>query len=166
MPFSAVPDNQFKGREEELGFLTGLSGGSGIAGNVLLTGPRGIGKTALLHQLHRDLFKDPSGPLPFYYRFQSPSLKGSTFVKDFFARFIRQTVACCRHDESLAVNLTLPLQKLLYKATDPKLAFLHEIAEDFEEQARDGDIHAVIRAALATPAAVAANNPVDRLPSG
>jgi len=156
LPFSYIPKDQFKGREEELGFLKGLPGGSGIAGNVLLTGPRGIGKTALLHQLYRDLFKDPAGPIPFYYRFQSPSLKGSTFAKDFFARFVRQTVACYRHDESLAMNLMLPLQKLLYKATDPKLAFLHELAEDFEEQAREGDIHSVIRAALATPAAAAA----------
>lgn len=155
MPFSAVPEKQFKGREEELGYLMGLSGGGGIAGNVLLTGRRGIGKTALLHQLHRDLFKDPDGPVPFYYRFQSPSLKGSTFAKDFFARLVRQTVAFHRHDGPLAANLTIPLQKLLYKATDPKLAFLHELAEDFEEQAKEGDFHSVVRAALATSVIVA-----------
>ncbi len=155
MPFSNIPKDKFRGREEELGFLKSLSGGSSIAGSILLTGQRGIGKTALLRHLHRTLFKNLEGPVPFYYRFQSPSLKGSAFAKDIFARLVRQTVACYKHDESLAANLTIPLQKIMNKATGQKLAFLHELAEDFDASAREGDFHSMINAALSAPAVVA-----------
>ena len=83
MPFNSIPEKDFLDRGSELTYLRRLpeTKSDGLAGNVLLEGARGIGKTELLKQLYRILFRE-AGVIPFYYSFRTANLKGSYFARD------------------------------------------------------------------------------------
>ena len=76
MPFSALQEKDFIGRQEELAALTKrvtLAHG-GQARSAVLSGHRGMGKTELLKQLFGRLFWRQDRVAPFYYSVNPPLL--------------------------------------------------------------------------------------------
>ena len=157
MPFKAISETDFIGRDRELARLKRLADGKeGItANNLLLEGARGIGKTELLNQLYRILFMDGKNTLPFYYSFQRATLKASSFSRDYFSRFVRQFLAFLKRDPSIAENMSIPLTKLTPMAYSLGLQWLIDLIDDFQDHAKSADPYEQILAAASAPVAAA-----------
>lgn len=125
--------------------------------SVLLIGPRGIGKSELMKQLHHRLFWKDAGVVPFYYRFRRATLKARHFSRDYFSRFIRQFIACLAKAPSITDNMSVPMQKLLPAVPHEHYSRVSELIDDFEElSGRDGFPDQVL-AAISAPLALAAS---------
>ncbi|MEJ2183798.1 MAG: ATP-binding protein [Nitrospirota bacterium] len=151
MALDAIAAKDFRDREEELARLRALASreAGAAGGNVLLAGPRGVGKSELLKQVHGALFWEDPSVIPFYYRFRRGTLKGAYFARDYFSRFLRQLLAALKRDPSLIENMGVPLTRLL--ALAPGERFPGELLEDFREQVAEGDLPGQILAALSAP---------------
>ncbi|MBI5639162.1 MAG: ATP-binding protein [Nitrospirae bacterium] len=156
MPFNSLPGKDFLNRESELACLKRLADSKrdALAGNVLLEGARGAGKTELLKQLYRNIFWD-EGTAPFYYSFKTAALKGTYFAKDYFSRFIRQYVAFLKKEPSLIDNMGIPLGRLLPVISELGLDWLIDLMEAFQEYADSGDLYGQVLAAISVPVAAA-----------
>jgi len=148
--------SEFKNREAELAFLMRLADISDdrVPPNVLLVGQRGSGKTELVRQAHRSFFWE-DGPVPFYYRFKSATLKARHFAKDYFSRFVRQFISCIAKDPSLAGTMSMPLPRLASKVPHASYECISELIEDINEQLEGDDLPDQMHAAISAPAALA-----------
>lgn len=126
----------------------------GLTGNVILDGGRGIGKTELLKQLYRVLFRE-EGAAPFYYSFRTANLKGNYFARDYFTRFVRQYLAFLRKEPSLAENVSEPLQKLTPLISTLGLEWLLDCMEDFQTHLDNNDLYWQVVAAISAPVTAA-----------
>ncbi|HXW69428.1 MAG TPA: ATP-binding protein, partial [Dissulfurispiraceae bacterium] len=115
MPFNAIPIKDFVGRENELGYLKHFAGfrENAGAGNILLEGSRGSGKTELIKQTYRIIFLEEKNVVPFYYLFQKGTLKADHFAKDYFTRFVRQYIACLKKDPAFIDAMGTSLTRLV-----------------------------------------------------
>jgi serine/threonine-protein kinase RsbW len=156
VPLSALSHSEFKNREAELEFLMRLADTSDdrVPPNVLLVGRRGSGKTELVRQAHRAFFWE-DGPVPFYYRFRTATLKSRHFAKDYFSRFVRQFIACVVKDPSLANNMSIPLGRLAARVPHASYACISELIEDINEQLEGEELPGQMLAAISAPAALA-----------
>lgn len=132
VPFDAGTRNGFMDREAELGALRRLGGadGGGVPGTVIVTGRRGIGKTALLKRLHHELFWEDGGAAPFYYRFRRATLKGADFSRDFYSRFVRQLASYIRRDPAIAPDMSAPIERLIYGVPAPASSCMARLHDD------------------------------------
>ncbi|MFH0844090.1 MAG: ATP-binding protein [Pseudomonadota bacterium] len=153
MPFKALPEKHFVNREREIDRLKDLVDlkENALVGNIILQGDRGIGKTELLKQFYRILFREEKNTLPFYYSFQRATLKAASFAKDYFSRFMRQFLAFLHHDPSIVENVSIPLIRLMPLASSMGLGWLIDLMEDFQDQIKTGDPHEQILAAISAP---------------
>lgn len=126
----------------------------GLTGNVILDGGRGIGKTELLKQLYRTLFRE-EGAVPFYYSFRTANLKGNYFARDYFGRFVRQYLAFLRKEPSLAENISEPLQKLMPLISSLGLEWLLDCMADFQVYLDNKDLYGQVVAAISAPVTAA-----------
>lgn len=160
MPFNAVPAKDFINRERELGYLKLLTGprDKAVVDNILLEGPRGIGKTELLKQLYRCTFWEEKNVVPFYYSFQNATLKAPFFAKDFFTRFVRQYLAYMKKDPSYVGSMTTPLMKLLPLISSLGLDWMITLIEDFQGLIDEGNFFEQVLGAISAPVAAARGN--------
>lgn len=157
MPFNSIPSKEFLDREDELNSLKRhieLRRDS-MAGNVLLEGGRGVGKSELLKQLYRTTFWEDKGPAPFYYSFRTASLKGSFFVRDYFSRFICQYLAFLKREPFGAGSSNIPINRLLPQFAGLGAAWMIDIIDEFEEHLAGGDFYGTMLAAISAPVAAA-----------
>ncbi len=103
MPFMTLTEKDFFGREEELPNLyrRALDTKKGIAQNIFLSGPRGIGKTEILKQLFIRLFWRQDEIVPFYYSVSNAILSAADFSRDFLIRFVSQRLAFEKKEQAL-----------------------------------------------------------------
>ncbi|GAB4389425.1 MAG: hypothetical protein Kow0025_14660 [Thermodesulfovibrionales bacterium] len=160
MPFKAILEKDFINRDEELNYLKRLARlrDGAVSSNVLLEGPRGIGKTELLKQLYRSVFWEEEDVIPFYFSFQRATLKASHFAKDYFTRFLRQYLAYLKKDPSFIVNMSTPLTRLIPIVSSLGMNWMTELIEDSLEQIAGGDLYERILAAVSAPAVTASRS--------
>ena len=72
MPFSALAEGSFIGRDRALADLALLAVRPGRPRSQLISGPHGVGKTELLRQLYTLLFWKQGTVTPFLYTVQVP----------------------------------------------------------------------------------------------
>lgn len=156
MPFNTLPSEDFLNREDEHSFLLRMAElrESAVAGNVLLDGARGIGRTELLKQLYRTIFWERNNLVPFYYSFSGAALKTADFARDFFTSFIRQYLAYFRKDPSLAAVATLG--RLIPVVSSSGIHWMTDLIDDFQEQTAGGYSHEQMTCAATAPATAAA----------
>ncbi len=157
MPVNAIPPGDFFNREDELDFLRLLAsaGGAASASNVLLQGPRGMGKTELLKQFHRDLFWREGNVVPFYYAFRRAALQAGHFARDYFARFVRQYIAFVKKKPPLSDNMCVPLSRLVPVIASSGLDWMVDLIDDFHYLLNDGSPHEQMLGAITAPVAAA-----------
>jgi anti-sigma regulatory factor (Ser/Thr protein kinase)/DNA polymerase III delta prime subunit len=157
VPFKGIAARSFVNRERELAYLKRLTDpqGRGPGRHVLLAGSRGTGKTEILRQLYRALFREEKNVVPFYYGFQRAALRASHFARDYFNRFARQFLAFLDQDPSLVENLGVPSSRLVPKASALGLDWLVDLMEDFQDHSRTATAHESILAAVTAPVAAA-----------
>jgi anti-sigma regulatory factor (Ser/Thr protein kinase) len=160
MPFNSLPAGDFINREKELDYLKLLAGfrDKAITDNILLEGGRGVGKTELLKQFYRVIFWEEEKVVPFYYSFQRATLKATFFAKDYFARFVRQYLACMKKDPSYADDMTTPLIKLLPVISSLGLEWMVTLIENFQGLMDEGDTCERLLGAISAPALAAREN--------
>lgn len=125
-----------------------------LAGNILLEGPGGIGKTELLKQLYRIVYWDDAHMVPFYYAFRSAALRADIFAQDYLNQFIRQYLSFLNKDPAMATGGWVPEKH----AIPPSSAWLLDLVEAFEAMRNEGDFYGQLLTALSAPAHVASRN--------
>jgi anti-sigma regulatory factor (Ser/Thr protein kinase) len=156
VPFNAIPAKDFLNRENELNYLKSLAEmkENGLAGNVLLEGPRGMGKTEVLKQLYRMLFWEDK-VVPFYYSFKTANLKGNYFARDYFTRFVRQYLSFIKKEPSIAESISAPLHNLMPVISSLGMDWLIDCIEDFQDHLNNNDLYWQIMAAISAPVVTA-----------
>ena len=158
MPFKAIPHTDFVNRDRELEQLRRLAdfAAGPAAYNVIVDGPRGIGKTELLKQLYGRLFRENKGAIPFYYPFQRATLQPGSFSKDYVHRFVRQVLAFVRREPGLVDNAGLPVSRLIPSASEAGLEWLLEMVDNFSALRADAEAYELVAAAVSAPQSAAA----------
>ncbi len=151
MPFSALPEKDFFGRQDELARLYKrfLQASGGSAQSAVLSGPRGIGKTELLKQLFGLLFWKQGAVAPFYYAANPALLSSSAFSRSYLVRFICQRLAFEKKDQALLYQDGMSVENLSVLAEDRDAVWAQEILEQYAHSA--GDPAAALRIALEAP---------------
>jgi len=157
VPFNTIPIKDFVGREAELGYLKRFADfrENAIAGNILLEGARGLGKTELIKQAYRIIFLEEKNIVPFYYLFQRGTLKTTHFAKDYFTRFVRQYIAYLKKDPAFIDAMGTSLTRLIPVIASLRVEWMIDLIEDFQEQVKSGDLYGQILAAISAPVTVA-----------
>jgi len=152
VPFNAIPAEDFLNREPELHYLKGLPRlkENALGGNVFLEGARGIGKTELLKQLYRTLFRE-NNIVPFYYSFKTANLKGTYFARDYFTGFVRQYIAFAKKEPAISDNVAIPLHRLIPAISSLGLHWLADCIDDFQDHARQNDLYWQLVTAISAP---------------
>ena len=150
MPLYGIPAKDYLDREDELAYLKRLASlrRDTLADNVLLIGPRGIGKTEFLKQLYRSLFWDSQDVVPFYYSFKTAALKSTTFARDYFARFVKQYVAFVKKEPLHVNNMSMPLPRLIPLISNLGLDWLIDCIDDFQQNTDQGDLYGQLLSAI------------------
>ena len=103
MPFSALQEKDFVGRQDELSSLYQrvLRAQTGSVQSAVLSGPQGIGKSELLKQLFGILFWKQDRVAPFYYAVNPALLSVASFSKTYLVQFLCQRLAFEKKEQSL-----------------------------------------------------------------
>ncbi|MGO9014595.1 MAG: ATP-binding protein [Dissulfurispiraceae bacterium] len=157
MPFNTVPIKDFVNRENELNYLRRFSDlrGRTMAGNILLEGTRGIGKTELIKQTFRIIFWGDKNIAPFYYLFQRGILKASYFAKDYFTRFVRQYLAYLKKDPTFIDGMGTSLTRLFPLIASLRVEWMIDLIEDFQDHVKNDDPYGQVLAAISAPVSAA-----------
>lgn len=157
MPFNTIPIKDFVNRENELNYLSRFAElrGRTMAGNILLEGPRGVGKTELIKQSYRIIFWGDKNIVPFYYLFQRGTLKASYFAKDYFTRFVRQYLAYLKKDPAFIDVMGTPLNRLYPLIASLRVEWMIDLIEDFQDHVKNDDLYGQILAAISAPVSAA-----------
>ncbi|HUL01394.1 MAG TPA: ATP-binding protein [Nitrospirota bacterium] len=162
MPFRALHERDFLGRQEELAILSkkALRADTGTAQSAVLVGARGLGKTELFKQLFGFLFWKQDRVAPFYYFVNSALLSASTFSKTYLIQFLCQRLAFEKKEQSLFSCEGMSLAALSMLVEDRNAGWAKEIIDQYEQNSVD-PINA-LRIALAAPhrSALSSGTPV------
>jgi predicted ATPase len=103
MPFSALQEKDFIGRQDELAALTQrvTLAQEGAARSAVLSGRRGMGKTELLKQLFGRLFWRQGRVAPFYYKVNPALLSMEAFSRNYLTQFLCQRLAYQKKEQAL-----------------------------------------------------------------
>ncbi len=165
LPYKDFEDAGFLGRGPACARLAALLRGQDPAhsAEVLVAGPRGVGKTALLASLHRSLFVADGGAAPVYFDFPHAADTAEAGPADLAERFLTaltaQYVAFLTRDEGFAL-VGLPIDRLeRMLSIDARAAStgLALILRRHREYAQNGDATALFRNAASAPGVVGAN---------
>lgn len=162
MPFTALREEDFLGRREELAALMGrsLDAANGAGRPLVLTGAAGVGKTELLSQLCAQLFWKQDRVAPFRYTVNAALLSAKDFARDFLTQFVCQRIAFDSRDQSLLSPAGMSLDALAAAAQERRASWAHELLAHYDASARE-PLDA-LRNALAAPhlAALRSGKPV------
>jgi serine/threonine-protein kinase RsbW len=163
MPFSALPEKDFVGNQEELDGLTKrivLAHGS-LARSAVLSGPRGMGKTELLKQLFGRLFWGQDRVAPFFYTANPAVLSAQAFSRAYLIRFLSQRLAYQKKEQALLYHDGMSIDDIATLAEERGATWAREILDRYERSAADPldairiALHAPHLSALATGTPVA-----------
>jgi anti-sigma regulatory factor (Ser/Thr protein kinase) len=151
MPFSALQEKDFFGRQDELArlYTLFLRAGDGPVRSAVLFGPRGIGKTELLKQLFGLLFWRQDRVAPFYYATNPALLSTSAFSRSYLVRFICQRLAFEKKEQELLYRDGMSIDSLSILVEDRDAAWARDILDQFSQSA--GDPAGELRVALEAP---------------
>ena len=157
MPFNTIPIKDFVNRENELNYLKRFADlrGRTMAGNILLEGTRGVGKTELIKQAFRIIFWGDKNIVPFYYLFQRGTLKASYFAKDYFTRFVRQYLAYLKKDPTFVDLMGTSLTRLFPLIASLRVEWMIDLIEDFQDHVKNDDLYGQVLAAISAPVSAA-----------
>lgn len=157
MPFNAIPIKDFVNRTNELNYLNRFADlrDRAMAGNILLEGARGIGKTELIKQAYRTIYWGDRNIVPFYYLFRPGTLKAAYFAKDYFSRFVRQYLAYLKKDPTFVDAMGTSLTRLIPVIASLRADWMIDLIEDFQDQMESGDLYGQILAAISAPVTAA-----------
>lgn len=162
MPFSALPEKDFIGRQDDLAGLSKrvLQADTGAAQSVVLSGPRGIGKTELLKQVFCRLFWKQDRVAPFYYEVNPALLSAAAFSKTYLIGFLCQRLAFENKEQVLVYHEGTSLDRLSALAEERDAVWAKELIDQYEQSS--GDPINALRIALAAPhrSALATGMPV------
>jgi serine/threonine-protein kinase RsbW len=162
MPFSALQEQDFFGRAETLAGLSRrvLQSGKVISQSVVLSGPRGVGKTELLNQLFGSLFWRQEMVAPFYYAVNPAMLSAAAFSKNYLTRYICQRLAFEKKEQSLLNLDGLSIDSVSALVEEREAAWAREILSRYIQNA--GDPFDALYIALSAPhqSALATGMPV------
>jgi len=163
MPFSALPEKDFIGREEELDGLIKrvvLAQGS-LATSAVLSGPRGMGKSELLRQLFGRLFWGQDRVAPFFYAVSPAVLSAQAFSRSYLIRFLSQRLAYQNKEQALLYHDGMSIDDIATLAAERGATWARELLDRYERSAAEPvdalriALNAPHRSALATGTPVA-----------
>lgn len=151
MLFSTLQEKDFFDRQDELADLYKrvLRAGASAARSVVLSGPRGIGKTELLKQLFSLLFWRQDRVAPFYSVVNPALLSASAFSKTYLTRFLCQRLAFEKKEQSLLSRDGISMAALTALAEDRNAGWVIELIDQYQQSS--GDPLSGLRIALSAP---------------
>jgi hypothetical protein len=151
MPFSALQEKDYIGRQEELAALTKrvtVPQGD-TAQSAVLSGPRGMGKTELLKQLFGRLFWRQKRVAPFYYTVNAALLSAEAFSRSYLTRFLCQRLAYQKKEQALLYLDGISLADASSLLEERGETWASEILSQYERSS--GDPLDALRIALNAP---------------
>jgi serine/threonine-protein kinase RsbW len=162
MLFSQLQEKDFVDRQEELDglFARVLQADGGRARSVVLSGPRGIGKTELLSHLFGRLFWKQERVAPFQLTVNPALLSAAAFAKAYLSRFLCQRLAFQKREQALLMSNGISLDALTSLVEEQEAHWAKEILDQYAQNS--GDPLDALQVALAAPrrSVVATGTPV------
>ncbi len=163
MSFSSLQEKDFSGRQDELASLLkrALQADAGLAQSIVLSGPRGIGKTELLKHLFSQLFWKQNRVAPFFYLASSALLSASVFSRSYMTRFICQRLAFQKKEQALLYRDGITIEDLSVLAEEQEAYWARDLLDEYRQGSADpvGGLHIALnaphRSALSTGMPVA-----------
>ena len=163
MSFSSLREKEFFDRQAELSGLLKrvLQASTGSAQSIVLSGPRGMGKTELLKQLFGLLYWTQERVAPFFYTVNPALISASAFSRDYLIAFICQRLAFQKREQALLDHSGMTLEGLRSIAEDHDAVWVKELIDRYLQSSTTAvdalrvALAAPRRSALATGMAVA-----------
>ena len=151
MLFSQLQEKDFVDRREELDGLSArvLQADGGHARSVVLSGPRGIGKTELLRHLFGRLFWKQERVAPFQFTVNPALLSAAAFAKAYLCRFLCQRLAFQKREQALLMSDGISLDALTSLVEEQEAHWAKEILDQYAQNS--GDPLDALQVALAAP---------------
>jgi serine/threonine-protein kinase RsbW len=151
MPFSALQEKDFVGRQDELSSLYQrvLRAQTGSVQSAVLSGPQGIGKSELLKQLFGILFWKQDRVAPFYYAVNPALLSVPSFSKTYLVQFLCQRLAFEKKEQSLLYRDGISIDGLSILVENHDAVWAKDILEQYT-QCSDDPV-GMLRVALEAP---------------
>jgi anti-sigma regulatory factor (Ser/Thr protein kinase) len=139
MLFSQLQENDFVDRREELADLSSgvLQADRGRARSVVLSGPRGIGKTELLKHLFSRLFWKQDRVAPFQFTVNPALLSAAAFSKSYLCRFLCQRLAFEKREQALLNLDTISIDALASLVEERGALWAKELLDQYALNAGD-----------------------------
>jgi serine/threonine-protein kinase RsbW len=151
MPFSALQEKDFVGRQDELSSLYQrvLRAQTGSVQSAVLSGPQGIGKSELLKQLFGILFWKQDRVAPFYYAVNPALLSVASFSKTYLIQFLCQRLAFEKKEQSLIYRDGISIDGLSILVENHDAVWAKDILEQYTQSSDDPV--SMLRVALEAP---------------
>ena len=151
MLFSQLQGNDFVDRREELEDLSArvLQADRGRARSVVLSGPRGGGKTELLKHLFGRLFWKQDRVAPFQFTVNPALLSATAFSKSYLCRFLCQRLAFDKREQALLNLDTISIDALASLVEERGALWAKELLDQYTQNS--GDPLDALAIALAAP---------------
>jgi len=139
MPFSALQEKDFVGRQDELSSLYQrvLRAQTGSVQSAVLSGPQGIGKSELLKQLFGILFWKQDRVAPFYYAVNPALLSVASFSKTYLSQFLCQRLAFEKKEQSLLYRDGISIEGLSVLVENHEAVWAQDILEQYSQSSDD-----------------------------
>jgi serine/threonine-protein kinase RsbW len=139
MPFSALQEKDFFGRQDELSSLYQrvLRAHTGSVQSAVLSGPQGIGKTELLKQLFGILFWKQDRVAPFYYAVNPALLSVASFSKTYLVQFLCQRLAFEKKEQALLYRDGISIDGLSVLVEDHDAVWAKDILDQYTQSSSD-----------------------------
>lgn len=151
MSFSSLREKDFFDRREELTglFRRVLQADLGAAQSIVLSGPRGMGKTELLKQLFGLLFWTQERVAPFFYTVNPALISAPAFSRDYLTAYICQRLAFRKKEQALLDHSGTTLEGLRALVENHDAAWATDLIDRYLRSASNP--MDALRVALAAP---------------
>jgi len=139
MSFSSLQEKDFSGRQDELAGLLKrvLQADTGLAQSIVLSGPRGIGKTELLKHLFSQLFWKQSRMAPFFYSVSPALLSASAFSRTYLTQFICQRLSFQKKEQALLYRDGITVEDLSTLAEEHEAIWARDLLDQYARGSAD-----------------------------
>jgi serine/threonine-protein kinase RsbW len=139
MPFSALPEKDFIGKQAELDELTKriVLAHGGLARSAVLSGSRGMGKTELLKQLFGRLFWGQGRVAPFFYSANPAVMSAKALSRTYLIRFLTQRLAYEKKEQALLYHEGMSIDDLATLVEERGATWARDILDRHERSAAE-----------------------------